>query len=449
MLKTSKKNKEINIGFEISPLLLASGSFGDKSGVYRYYYGLIKALGAYVKRNKKNAKIVLFSFNKDLLNAPINKDIVDLLKNPTFSFIKNVSFIKKNEPFIGLRIVESFLRPFLKIINKLVPIKKFYIYIFAELRFQEYISFLKKQLKKHKVTVIYHSETSFYPLKNFKNVITIYDLTPILMYQYHRLETVDLTQRKLYFAQKYCQGIVCISESTKNDLLKLYPAFNGKKISICYPGIDPVFLSKHRSVFEDLKTIACQQVNNLSKKRYLFFYSTFEPRKNVINLVQAFFDLHREKLIPQEFKLVLMGGEGWGKAKKRVLNFVKENFPIKNKNKIVILDYMNDDYLIDLIKNSYAVIYPSLYEGFGLPVLESMFLGAPVICSNNSSLPEVGKNAVLYINPNDYYDLKNKILYLVKHPKIAGKLRRLGFVQGKKFNWNISVSKLYNYFLDL
>ena len=144
-----------------------------------------------------------------------------------------------------------------------------------------------------------------------------------------------------------------------------------------------------------------------------------------------------------------MGGEGWGKSKKTVVNFVKENYHIKNKNKIVILDYLNDDYLINLIKNSYTVIYPSLYEGFGLPVLESMSLGTPVISSNTSSFPEVGENAVLYINPYDYYDLKNKIKYLINHPEVARKLSKNGIKQSKKFNWSNSVSKLYNFFVDL
>ena len=134
---------------------------------------------------------------------------------------------------------------------------------------------------------------------------------------------------------------------------------------------------------------------------------------------------------------------------KTVVNFVKENYPIKNKNKIVILDYLNDDYLINLIKNSYTVIYPSLYEGFGLPVLESMSLGTPVISSNTSSFPEVGENAVLYINPYDYYDLKNKIKYLINHPEVARKLSKNGIKQSKKFNWSNSVSKLYNFFVDL
>ncbi|MEK7633238.1 MAG: glycosyltransferase family 1 protein [Patescibacteria group bacterium] len=432
----------MNIAFEISPLLLASGSFGDKSGVYRYYYGLIKAMGTYVKSNKKNTKIILFSFNKDLLNSPINKDIIDLLNNQSILFIKNIPTIQKYSSFFGLRLLESFLKPFLKIINLILPIKKLYFHIIDELRFQEYISFLKKQLSKYKVTVVYHSETSFYPLKDFKNVITIFDLTPVIMSQYHRFETVDLSKRKLYFAQRHCQGIVCISKCTKDDLLKSYPAFKNKEITICYPGIDSVFLSKHKSNFDDLSQ---KQICNIKKGRYLLFYSTFEPRKNIINLVQAFFDLHKEKQIPADFKFVLMGGEGWGNIKVNVANFVKENFPIKSKNRILILEYLNDEYLIDLIINSYAVIYPSLYEGFGLPVLESMFLGTPVICSNNSSLPEVGKNSVLYIDPFDYYDLKNKIKHLIKYPKIAQKLGRSGIKQSKKFSWSNSASKLYHF----
>ncbi|MFA6081601.1 MAG: glycosyltransferase family 1 protein [Patescibacteria group bacterium] len=442
------KNSQFNIAFEISPLLLASGSFGDKSGVYRYYYGLMKALSFYIRKNNKNAKIILFTFNRDLLFSPINKDILDLLKDPVFLFINDTLVLNKNYSFV-MYLMGSFFRPFFKIINKILPIKKLYFNIINELRFQKYISFLNKEFIKHKVSIVYHSETCFYPMKNYKNVITIYDLTPITMSQYHRFETIDLFRRKLFFAQKYCQGIVCISKSTKRDLLKYYPVFAHKEITICYPGIDPIFFSKHDSLFEDLSKTAAQQVDSLKKNRYLFFYSTFEPRKNIINLVQAFFDLQNEGLIPEDFKLVLLGGEGWGKIKKRVINFIKENYLVIDKNKIIVFDFLNDYYLIDLIKNSYAVVYPSLYEGFGLPILEAMFLGAPVISSNSSSLPEVGEKSVLYFNPYDYYDLKDKIKYLINNPKIAQQLGQLGTRQSQKFNWNTSITKLYKYLTDL
>lgn len=437
----------MNIAFEISPLLLASGTFGDKSGVYRYYYGLIRAYGEYIKKNHKNDRIILFSFNRDLTSLPPSKDIIDLLENKVFISINQITPIKRNFSLMKIKIFDSILRPILKIINLIIPIKKIYQNFINEVNFQEYLLFLKKKLNNNQVSIIYHSETSFYPLKEYKNVITIYDLTPIIMSSFHRQETVDLTQRKLYFTQKHCQGIVCISKSTKNDLLKHYPLNKNKKILICYPGNELSSPSTKENLFRDINMIIHKQASQIKKDRYLLFYGTFEPRKNITNLVEAFFDLQKKLEIPKDFKLVLMGGEGWGEKKKLIKNFVKENYPLKEKNNIVIIDFLNDDYLTTLIKNAYAVVYPSLYEGFGLPVLESLTLGTPVICSNNSSLPEVGGDAVLYVTPNNFYDLKNKIKYLINHPKVANILSKRGLKQSKKFNRIKSAAQL-NSFLN-
>lgn len=435
----------MNIAFEISPLLLASGTFGDKSGVYRYYFGLIKALGDYVKKHDKKSRIVLFSFNRDLLNLPRNKEVLNLLNNDIFIFINRLPE-KQKKIFINMQILQSMLKPFLKAINKIIPIKVLYYNFLNNIKFQKYLRFLKHQLKKNKVKIVYHSETSFYPLKSFKNIITIYDLTPIIMYYFHREETIDLTQRKLYFTRKHCQGIVCISLSTKHDLLKHFPDCARKKITVSYPGLDPVFNTKiNQSLFKDLKTLSNNQVDNLKKKKYLLFYGTFEPRKNIINLVQTFVELKQENKIPKDFKLVLLGGDGWGKIKKTVTNFIKENYIIKERNNIIIFDYINDQYLMSLVKNAYAVVYPSFYEGFGLPVLESMALGTPVICSKTSSFPEVGENAVLYIDPHEYNDLKNKMELLIKNQKIANNLSKKGLVQSKKFNWEKSSHRLYEF----
>ncbi|MFA5770127.1 MAG: glycosyltransferase family 1 protein [Patescibacteria group bacterium] len=437
-----------NIAFEISPLLLASGTFGDKSGVYRYYYGLIKSYGEYIKKQKINEKIILFSFNRDLLNWPTNKEILDLINNDVFIFINKVP-MPENKKKYNFEIVKGLPKLFLKIINVFVPIKKIYFNIINRIRFNEYMNALDIQLKRNKVIIIYHSETCFFPLKGYKNIITIFDLTPIIMSYFHRKETNDLTNRKLTFASKYCQGIVCISQSTKNDLTKIFPIFKSKKIVTCYPGIEPVFTKSQPLLFDEINTIVSQYAKNILIKKYLLFYSTFEPRKNVINLIQAFYELQKNLQIPADFKLVLLGGTGWGKVRQQVTNFIKENFPIKDKNKIILLDFINDNYLVDLIKNAYAVVYPSYYEGFGLPVLESMSLGTPVICSNTSSLPEVGGDSVLYINPNDYYDIKEKIKYLVNHPAVAKKIGDLGRIQSNKFNWEKSVSQLRKFLVDL
>ena len=135
-----------------------------------------------------------------------------------------------------------------------------------------------------------------------------------------------------------------------------------------------------------------------------------------------------------------------GNIKKTVSDFAKENFPIKEKNNVIVLDYLNDFYLKSLIKNAYAVVYPSIYEGFGLPVLESMALGTPVICSLGSSFHEVGQEAVLYADPYNYNDLKDKMIKLIKNPKLARRFSVEGVEQSKKFNWNKNAKKLHAFF---
>lgn len=440
----------LNIAFEISPLLMASGTFGDKSGVYRYYFGLIKAYGEYLNKNKFKEKIILFSFNRDLIGYPLTKDLSKFLNDETYVIIDKIPNMDSKTNYI-VYLFQLFIKPFFRVINKIMPLKNLYTFFINDFYFKRYLKFIKSELKKNKVKIIYHSETSFYPLKQFKNVITIYDLTPIITPYFHREETKDLTQRKLNFTTRHCQGIVCISEATKKDLLIHYPGNKNKKIVVCYPGLDSVFskFKNNPKLFKDLDVIARHQVPTLRKKRYLLYFGTFEPRKNIINLVESFTQLHLEKKMPSDFKLVLMGGDGWGKVKKGVINFISENFPNREKNNIIVFDFLNDSYLISLIKNAYAFVYPSFYEGFGLPVLESMSLGTPVISSAGSALNEVGGNSVLYVDPYNYYDIKKKMELIFKDKKLVKKLGIQGIKQSKKFNWNNSVSKLYNFFNEL
>ena len=160
-------------------------------------------------------------------------------------------------------------------------------------------------------------------------------------------------------------------------------------------------------------------------------------------------DLQKEKQIPADFKLILIGGEGWGMVKKKIKNFLLEEFPLEEYRNILLLDFINDDYLIKFIQGAYAVVYPSLYEGFGLPVLESMALGTPVISSNTSSLPEVGGHSVLYVNPWDFFDIKEKMRYLIKNKSFAKELSNDGLIQASQFTWENSVSKMMRFIKSL
>lgn len=440
----------MNIAFDISPLLTASGTFGDKSGVYRYTLGLLKSYVEYLKKSKSKRKIVLFSYNLDLLRYPINPEIIDIMTDESIVVLNPISRIKQ-EPILDSIIYDlpQIIRIVGKFISSLFQLRIVYFDLQQRIKFRSYIDYLAKQFKKNKVRLVFHSDTGFYPFSDFINLITIYDLTAIQFDEYHRHETADLQKRKIRFAKKYCNKIITISQSTKKDLINYSRAFKNKKIEVLYPGLDSIFnksrnIDSNKTLFSVNKILNSQNSKAVEKK-YLLYYSTFEPRKNIHYLVKAFSDLQLEKKVPSDFKLILIGGDGWGRVKKNIKAYLAENYPIISNKNVIIVDYVSDRYLIDFIKNAYAMIYPSLYEGFGLPVLESMAMGIPVICSNTSSLPEVGGDSVLYVNPHIYKDLKNKIEYLINNTGFAKKIAKKGLAQSKKFNWNETAIKFHKF----
>lgn len=437
----------MNIAFEISPLLLASGTFGDKSGVYRYLTGLISALEKISKKNGQ--KIVLFSFNRKLLLSQVNPCLYELVNSKNFIFLNNFT-VPVQEPVIGSFIKKKIFRLFglkiiFKIVNKIFRLKYFYDYIREKVHEENYLEFLTSELKKNGVTHIVHSNTSFKNIDGFINIQIIYDLTPILFPFNHRQETLDLFKRQIEFSKNNCQGIVSISESTNKDMLKYNPALKEKKIKVIYPGVDNLNEEKYEIFFNEIIQLLKLNHQSIVKNNYLIYFGTFEPRKNIIYLVKSFIDLQKENTISKDFKLVLIGGEGWGNIKCTIRNYVNEEFPLVSKRNVIILDYLADRYLYSLVKNAYATVYPSLYEGFGLPVLESMKLGTPVISSDNSSIPEVGGDAILYSEVNNYFDLKNKIKLLINDQILAKRLSQRGLEQSQKFNWEKSGKSFYEF----
>lgn len=443
----------MNIAFEISPLITASGNFGDKSGVYRYTYGLILAISRLLKKKHPEEKIILFSFNNDLFKLPLNPDIFRLRHEPNIVLLDNLPKLRK----IKLEDVEFLQIPPVKatarLLNKVLPLKSLYDHYTNRTHLEKYLAFLSRVLKKNHVKIIFHSQTGFTYLKGFKNITTIYDLTPIFMEEFHRPETNYLYKKKVQFTKNCCQGVIAISRSTKKDLIRYSAAFKNKKIMIGYPGIDPIFQadSSHLNNNIDALRLITRHYNcRIKKQNYLLYYGTFEPRKNLLYLVQAFSDLQNHGEIPSAFKLVLIGGAGWGNVKTMICQYIiNENFPSREEKKIIVADYLNDKYLLSLIKNAYAVIYPSLYEGFGLPVLESMAVGTPVLCSANSSLPEVGGQAVLYFNPNNFFDMQEKIKKLINNPQLALELSQRGQLQSQKFSWAKTGQKVYQFIQKL
>ena len=429
------KNKQNwNIAFEISPIISASGGFGDKSGVFRYMYGFLVTLIKELKKKDPHVKIILFTFAPHNLNYGVTPELLELIDN------KNVTLLDYKEnlvtivprynkifDFLDVRIIKKAV----KILDNIFSLRESYNKHSEKRQFKSYVRHLEKEFFQQKVKTVFHSETGFFLLRHMTNIITVYDLTPILFPELHRPATVDLHLRKIRFAKNQAQMIIAISDSTRADLLSHSADFRKKPIIVAYPGLDNSFTAK-----------ITEPKLGVKSKRYLLFYGTFEPRKNITYVVRAFTELYISGEIPADFKLVLIGGKGWGKTKEKILGYIVEQFPLQSMRPIVVLDYATDLHLRVYIKNARAVLYPSLYEGFGLPVLESMALGTPVLTSNTSSLPEVGGDAVLYVNPKDYFDLKNKIKTIISDNKLVEEMSRKGLIQSKKFTWKHTINQV-------
>lgn len=449
------KMRPINIAIEISPLLTASGIAGDKSGVYRYMVGLIQS---FVANEKKYGKILLFSFNKDAFLSQINPDYIDLFEHSRVKLVKvykSDASEPKMESFVQKYLLTiPVVKTLLRFLNKIVKIKRVYKNIADRRILEDYLRYLDKEFQNNHISIIFHSETGFFPIKGYKNIMTVYDLTPLMFKTYHQEETISLHKRKFYFVKDHCEGIICISNSTKKNLLQYCPQLLNRAICVLYPGLDNYIQAFYRNksqedVFPDLKLLSSKQGQQIENKQYLLYYGTFEPRKNLLYLVRSFIDLQKQKQIPASFKLVMVGGNGWGNIKKLINDFIKEHFPLSEKNNILIFDFLGDQFIYSLISHAYTVIYPSLYEGFGLPVLESMYLGTPVICSNNSSLPEAGGNAALYIDANDISDLQNAIKRIIRNKSLATTLSKRGKQQSNTFSWKKSSDKMYTFLHSL
>jgi glycosyltransferase involved in cell wall biosynthesis len=315
--------------------------------------------------------------------------------------------------FLDVRIIKKIV----KILDYTFSLRESYNKYSEKRQFRSYVKSLEKKFSDQKIRAVFHSETGFYPLPSFLNIITVYDLTPILFPELHRAATVDLHLRKIRFAKNDAQLIIAISESTRRDLLTHFGDSYKKPIVVAYPGLDSSFVSKLEGPKIGVKS-----------KRYLLFYGTFDPRKNIAYVVRAFTELYNAGEIPSDYRFVLIGGKGWGKTKENIISYISEQFPIATERPVVVLDYATDQNLKSYIKHARAVLYPSLYEGFGLPVLESMSLGTPVLTSNTSSMPEVGGDAAMYINPKDFFEIKAKIKTIVEDDKMVSVMSR-GIIQ--------------------
>lgn len=243
-------------------------------------------------------------------------------------------------------------------------------------------------------------------------VVTYHDLIPFMKPAFHTFKMrayFQLMARKL---SRRSDAILAVSESTKNDVHRY---LNVPK--------EKIFTSYLASRFD------INNNSNLSEKSdYVLCVGTLEPRKNVIHALSAFLRLKRKSPGLVE-RLKIVGGIGWQSSE-----LIRE---IRGSREYVdFLGYVSDVELEQLYKKARLLIYPSFYEGFGLPVLEAMACGCPVITSDISSLPEVGGDAVYYVNPHDEDDIFTKLKQILSSTQIQKQCIDRGLVRASQFSWD-------------
>jgi glycosyltransferase involved in cell wall biosynthesis len=215
-------------------------------------------------------------------------------------------------------------------------------------------------------------------------------------------------------------------------LMKLDPA----KIRVIYHGLDEIFMSsqEHKNAFVKL---------NLLKKQYILFVGTFEARKNIERLIDAFYILKQKKKEKMKnIKLVVVGKGASGKHSDRSIqiNTLIKKYDLENE--IVLCGFVPDQMLPDYYRNALMLAFPSLHEGFGLPIIEGFASGVPVITSNLCSMPEIADGAALLVDPYNVEDIVNKLEILLFDAKLCKTLINAGYERIKNFNWE-NVAKQY------
>ncbi|MFQ3633211.1 glycosyltransferase family 4 protein [Roseiflexus sp.] len=257
-------------------------------------------------------------------------------------------------------------------------------------------------------------------------VVTIHDLTTRLFPEMHVAANAALHSSKERFARSYADRVIAVSEATRRDIVNEL-GIASERISVVYEAADEQF--RPHTPDETAPVLARY---DLVHDGYILSVGTLEPRKNYIRLIEAYAALyaqyarHERALLP----LVIAGGYGW---MYEAILAAPERTGIAGK--VRFLGRVPDEDLPALMAGARVFVYPSLYEGFGLPPLEALASGTPVVVANTSSLPEVVGDAGLYCDPYSVNDIAHQIDVLLEREDLALRLRRAGVERAKRFSW--------------
>ncbi|MDB9319773.1 MULTISPECIES: glycosyltransferase family 4 protein [Cyanophyceae] len=287
---------------------------------------------------------------------------------------------------------------------------------------------------KRKIDILHATYPLPIRVNNAKKITTIHDLIPL------KLPHTTLDDKKFFFnlvkdSIKDSALIITISENTKKDILHCFD-IHPDKIHLTYqPIIDNSLL-----ITDDLLPIFLKKYK-LRLKKYILFVGSIEPKKNLGRLIDAY------SRLDTEMQLVIVGKKGW--LWEGEIGKVEAIFGKGFAKKVKFLEYVTRQDLSYLYKGAFCFVFPSLYEGFGLPPLEAMSLGCPVITSNVASLPEVCGNAAIYVDPYNSEEIRQAIEKLMNDPDTKAQLIEAGKERVEFFSMENYSKKLHDAYTNI
>jgi len=274
-------------------------------------------------------------------------------------------------------------------------------------------------------------------------VVTVHDL---LEHMYGTRGNSGLRRRLHYYLPRHglrgAARVIAVSQFTKGEIQKLF-AIPGDRIEVVYNAIDDRFLRGHATE-SDRELIAQRyQVNH----PFILYAGAIRPHKNVVRIIEAFSSLKSELAKEQrleDLKLIIIGDDLSGHPRLRrtvVRSGVQQD--------VRFLGFVPIEVLRIFYDVAEAFVFPSLYEGFGLPPLEAMAHGTPVVTSNTSSLPEVVGNAALMVNPENVFEIRRALQQALLDAEVRARMKQRGCEQAQRFSWTSSVSRILEIYREV
>jgi len=267
-------------------------------------------------------------------------------------------------------------------------------------------------------------------------IVNIYDMTLTMFPEYHYLKKRILSRPVIPIIAKKAKRIITTSENTKKDIIK-YFGIDSDKIRVIYCGVSDNF-----EVISDEKRLETIRKRYNINGKIILYVGNIEPRKNLIRLIEAFHILIKKYNVDK--KLLLVGSKAWGY--KEVYQKIKE---LNLGDKVVCTSYVAEEELPLLYNCADIFAYPSLYEGFGLPIIEAFACGVPVLTSLSPSLDEVASDFALRVNETDANAIAEGLLRLVQDKKLCEDFIEKGKKRAKLFNWDETARKTIEVYKEM